>query len=132
MAEVIAKSLVKDDNITFSSMGISGLIGYSADKSAIEVCKEINLDLSNHIARELNMKELNNAEKIYCMDRGHLEFISSISQEISDKALLFTDGVKPKIFKRDIKDPYRKSLRVFRKSREIIYSQLELILPTLY
>ncbi len=87
MAEAMAKHLTCDNvSITFSSMGIQAVIDAHADKKAIEVCSEIGVDVSKHIARELKLSELQDAEKIICMDRGHLEFISSITPLIAEKA----------------------------------------------
>lgn len=126
MAEGIAKQLFFENNaITFSSFGVQALVGKSADSHAVAVCKEINVDISNHIARQLNIEELIQAEKIFCMDRGHHQFVSSLSPIIAEKTVLFLDYPTKKLFKKEVWDPYKMSLNKFRANRKLIQKQIE-------
>lgn len=131
MAEGIARHFNKKKDVTFSSMGVGSRAGMPADPFAISVCQEKGIDISTHLSRELNMQELMKAEKIFCMDRGHLEYLKSLSLQISDKLVLLTDFPNKKMFSQDIPDPYTKSVGVFRKNRDMIIKNLERILPLL-
>ncbi len=132
LAEVIARDLSGNGSqLTFSSMGTNALVGNKADQKAIDVAAENGVDLSKHIARQLNIQELTNAEHIFCMDRSHLQFVKSLSPMIAEKTTLLTDYPKPRIFKKDVDDPYRKSISKFRKSRDLITKELKKIIPLL-
>ncbi len=116
---------------SFSSMGTQALVNHGADKNAVSVCSEIGIDISNHRARQLVIKELMSAEKIFCMDRGHMQHVSALSPVIAEKAVLLTDFPKARIFKKDVWDPYGGSESKFRKSRDLIAKELERIIPLL-
>jgi protein-tyrosine phosphatase len=132
MAEYIAKSLVvSTDNMTFSSFGIGALVGKGADSTAIDVCSEIGIDLSKHIARSINIKELLEADYIFCMDRGHKEYISALSDIISNKCYLLKDFPKKRLFGSSIWDPYKMSSAKFRKNRDIIKKEVERVVAHL-
>ncbi len=132
LAEGIAKKLVgSGSKITFSSMGIQALVDHNADKKAILVAEEIGVDISNHRARQLNIQELMAAETIFCMDRGHLQFVSALSPVVAEKAVLLTDFPKARLIKKDVVDPFRMSIRKFRKSRDHIEKELKRIIPLL-
>lgn len=132
MAEAIANSMVDGNHrITFTSMGTNACVGMKAAESAISVCEEIGVDLSAHKARQLDIKELQNAERIFCMDRGHLQFVSSLSPSIAEKTTLLTDYPKARLFKKDIWDPFKMSISKFRKNRDLIKKELERIIPQL-
>lgn len=132
MAEGIARYMcTKSQNVTFSSMGTQALVDSKADENAIAVCAEIGVDISAHKGKQLNIKSLMEAEKIFCMDRGHLQYVSALSPVIADKTVLITDYPTKRIFKKDIWDPYKMSIRKFRKSRDMIQGELKRIIPLL-
>jgi len=131
MAEGIARQLNNNGKISFKSMGTGCRPGMPADPSAVAVCREHGIDISSHIARGLSLPELIHAEKIFCMDRGHLKYISSLSPQISDKTILLTDFPSKRLFQKDIPDPFKKSLSVFRKNFEMIHRNLERIISHL-
>ncbi len=132
MAEGLARQLCDNDSHkTFTSMGVRAMVDSPADSKAIEVCKEIGVDISGHIARQLTIDELMDAEKIFCMDRGHLQFVSSLSPVLEDKCHLLLEYPKKKIFTKEVWDPYKMSLRKFRKNRDLINKQLKLIISSL-
>lgn len=132
MAEAIANSMVDGNHrITFSSMGTNACVGMGAAKSAVAVCEEIGVDLSRHKARQLDIQELQKAERIFCMDRGHLQYLMSLSPAIAEKSVLLTDYPKARLFKKDIWDPFKMPISKFRKNRDLIKKELERIIPQL-
>ncbi len=132
MAEGIARTISSDSSRNkFSSMGIHAVVDASADSKATEVCKEIGVDISNHTARQLSIDELMSAEKIFCMDRGHEQFVSSLSPVLADKCHLLLEYPKKRVFKKEVWDPYKMSRGKFRKSRDLIYKQVKLIIASL-
>jgi protein-tyrosine-phosphatase len=131
MAEAIARHVVQEKGITglkFSSMGVEALIQSPADENAIAALEEINIDLTQHRGRYLVFKELSEAEIILCMDRYHLSFIKGMFPQLAYKCYLLTDYPKPRWIKKDITDPYCKSLEKFRQSRDIISENVTRIL----
>ena len=125
MAEGIAKSLTKESEFyQFSSLGTHALIDHCADKKAIEVCSEIGVDISTHRARQVTIKELVDADLILTMEKAHVEFINSIAPFVKGKCILISDYPTKKFFKREVADPYRKSEKLFRKSRDLIKQNL--------
>lgn len=132
MAEGIARDMCsKSQNAVFSSMGTQALVNSEADPKAVAVCAEIGVDISSHRGKQLDIKALMESEKIFCMDRGHLQYVSSLSPVIAEKTVLLTDFPKKRIFSKDIWDPYKTSIRKFRKSRDMIKKELERITPLL-
>jgi len=132
MAEGIATNLMSSSSgNTFSSMGIQALVGSAADSQAVEVCREIDIDISNHIARQLDIQELLKAEMIFCMDLGHLQFVSAISPLIEEKCVLFMEYPTKKLFRREVWDPYKLPFEKFRKNRDMILKQVKLLVSTL-
>ena len=132
MAEGIARKLLgTDSKIQFSSMGTQALVGQNADEKAIAVSEELGVDISLHKARQLNIQELMNAKKVFCMDRGHLEFVSALSPVVAEKTVLLTDFPKSRFIKKDVSDPFRQTIGKFRKSRDLILKELKRVIQLL-
>lgn len=92
-----------------SSAGISALVGHSADEQAFEVAREHNIDLTNHIARQVTSKMCRDSDLILVMEKGHIDAITQICPEVRGKTMLFGHWLK----QIEIPDPYRRSNELF-------------------
>ena len=78
MAEGILRSIMLErgiDNIKVSSAGIGALEGMPAAAYAIEAAKLWGVDISHHIARQLNTRILENSDLVLVMSPEHYEAI---------------------------------------------------------
>ena len=128
MAEGIASAHYgKSGQYHFSSMGTQGLVGHSADPTAVAVCAEIGVDISHHRARALNLTELIEADMVLTMEQKHLRYLTLLSPMLKENSYCITDVPRPRLLKKDIWDPYGKPLAKFRKNRTLIEENLKRI-----
>ena len=132
MAEGIARHLAgNESSLQFSSMGTRALVGEPADALACEVCSEIGVDLSSHRAQQLDSSTLLSADLILCMSKKHRDIVAALSPVLAEKTTLFLTYPKVKLFKKEVRDPFKKSQAFFRTIRTQIEHQLEEMLPVL-
>ncbi|MEZ9835243.1 protein tyrosine phosphatase [Vibrio breoganii] len=98
-----------------SSAGIGALVNKPADEKSILVCENNNLDLSNHLARQLTSSLIAEHDLILVMEKGHIEAVSKIAPSARGKTMLFGHWLQ-----KEIPDPYRKSLEAFEHVFELI------------
>jgi len=134
MAEGILRKKLADlnrDDITVSSMGVHGLEKHKASPTAIDVCREQDVDISNHSARTLKPDELTESTLIFTMENVHSEFIRLFFPKVIHKTHML--GAWPKVGKRrhNIKDPIGGSRRVYENSFKQITKHIDRILPSI-
>ncbi|USD60290.1 low molecular weight phosphotyrosine protein phosphatase [Vibrio sp. SCSIO 43140] len=107
-------------NKTVASAGIasakSGLVGKPADKTAIEVAEEHDIDLTPHASQQLTSELCKDYDLILVMEKGHIEALTSIAPEARGKTMLFGQWIG----QQDIPDPYRQSREAFDHAYELI------------
>lgn len=115
MAEGIFKKLCKDDGIDAEvlSCGIFALDGEGASSNAIDVCKEIGVDISEH--RSLNIRFINFSDVDYIvpMTDSHAQMLETLG--LSDKILRL---------EHEIPDPYMGSKEVYAACRDSLVTEL--------
>ncbi len=93
----------------FLSAGIIAVDGITVTPEADTAGQEVGVDLRDHRSRRVSAGVLAETTCAYGMDRGHIEFLtSSFRERPDDLQLLDPDGG-------DIRDPYGKSLRMYRR-----------------
>jgi protein-tyrosine phosphatase len=108
-AEYILRQHINSKEITVSSAGLAALHGEPVNESAKKVALEYGIDMSTHIAQQVNSKMIYENEVILVMQQGHLEDVYSRYPEVRGKVFLlgkWLDNV-------EISDPYRKSDEAF-------------------
>ena len=71
----------QDLDVRIESAGICAAIGASASKPAILVMKNYGIDMSNHTAKQISEKMINESDLILVMTEGHKEMLSRIAEK---------------------------------------------------
>lgn len=116
MAEGILKKLLPQHNI--SSAGIYTADGLGASHYAIEVSKEIDVDISQHKSRQITEEIINDSDLILCMTHSHTKKLEHVKEKtFTLGGFIGADD--------EISDPYGGKLDEYRYCRQ----QLEGLLP---
>jgi L-threonylcarbamoyladenylate synthase len=116
MAEALCREIVKVRarphlHYRVLSAGTRAIEGGGADPMALEVMREIHLDLGEHKTQALNPRLLDVADWIFTMTRAHRESILELMPECRDRIRLLSERGQ------DIPDPASKSLDHYRYIR---------------
>ena len=99
------------------SFGMAAVRGMPPSKNAVEVCREIGVDIESHRSRFIYDFQLGEFEKIYCMSREHQMILSQ------------SVGCPPELLEvLDVSDPYGGSIEIYRMCRDIIVTCVDEIL----
>ena len=112
MAEYYLKSK-NLDGVNVISRGFSG--GDSANEKSIAVMSEVDIDISNHISKNITADEVQNADAIICMTESHRQM------------LLLYDGDDSKLYVlgEGISDPFGCDIDTYRMCRDEIFSNID-------
>lgn len=102
-------------NIQISSAGIHAMVDHLIAKEAMTILNQLNIDASQHRARQVDKKIIDAAEIIFTMENWQKNELSFAFQESRGK--IFTLG---KWTNEDITDPYRQEQIVFERVFELI------------
>lgn len=106
MAEALLKQRFPEKNI--DSAGVSALVGHSADPAAIKIMQEQNIDITTHLAKQIDENLAHKADLIFTMSDSQNKWI--------EDRWPFCRG---KTFKlghwsdKDIADPYKHEMSAF-------------------
>lgn len=110
MAEGIFKKIAK--NIEVSSAGLMINPEEPVSENAVIACKEYNVDISPHKARQLTKELIASSDYFVCMTENHTH-------------ILINAGVpKDIIFTLNVSDPYGGSVELYKKCCKEIYNKL--------
>lgn len=122
MAEGIFKKLCEKKNFCAdsNSCGIFAQDGESVTQDAADVCKEINVDISEH-----------RAKNIRCVDLSTVDYIVPMTD--SHAALLKAAGLEEKILRLDeeIPDPYMRGIDAYRQCRDSLVKNLNALFESI-
>jgi len=113
MAEYFLKREFPD--LTIHSAGISGLIGQPADSKAQLCMQRLDIDISEHIARQLNAELIKQADLILVMSQNQQRHIEQTWPFSKGKAFRLGHWQS-----RNVADPYRHDQSVFNKTCQLI------------
>lgn len=124
MAEGILRDIAKKSNldIEVSSAGIFAQDGGDISSNAIEVMKEIGIDISSYKSKSIDEDALKNADVILTMGHSHKLFIEEKYEAYKDKVFTLLEYVYG--FKSDIVDPYGGDLSIYKGTRDEIYQAI--------
>ena len=118
MAEALLKQRYPNKNI--DSAGVGALVGHPADPAALEIMNEQQIDVTKHVAKQLDEKLAKKADIIFTMSDGQTKWI--------EERWPFCRG---KTFKlghwkdKDIADPYKHEKSAFQTAYQDIVDSLE-------
>ncbi len=114
LAPVIGRSMNVD--IQAKSAGTLGLVNRAADVKSVQVCQDINLDISQHRSQPITQELIEWATYILVMERKHARHVRHHYDNADDKILeLGMFCGRP-----SIPDPIGKKLRDFKICRDQI------------
>jgi protein-tyrosine-phosphatase len=118
MAEGISREMAaaKGLSIEVQSAGTIAHGGDPPSENAVIACSEIGVDIADHVSQALTAELIEWADQILCMDENHLLMVNSKDWRAPFKTWNLASFVNQK----QIKDPYRSSLRKYRKTRDVI------------
>ena len=118
MAEALLKQRYPHKKI--DSAGVGALVGHPADPAALEIMTAQQLDITKHIAKQLDENLAKKADIIFTMSDGQTKWI--------EERWPFCRG---KTFKlghwknKDIADPYKHEMSAFKTAYQDIVDSLE-------
>ena len=118
IAEALLKQRFPNKNI--DSAGVGALVGHPADPAALEIMTAQQLDITKHIAKQLDENLAKKADIIFTMSDGQTKWI--------EERWPFCRG---KTFKlghwknKDIADPYKHEMSAFKTAYQDIVDSLE-------
>ena len=118
MAEALLRQRYPDKNI--DSAGVGALVGHSADPAALAIMHAQQLDISSHVAKQIDESLAKKADLIFTMSDSQTKWI--------EERWPFCRG---KTFKlghwqdKDIADPYKHNMSAFETAYEDIVNGLE-------
>lgn len=129
MAEGILRDLAKKNNIEIEldSAGTGNShIGQAPDPRSISTALQFGIDISQLRARQFTVKDFNNFDIIYVMDKSNQADVLKLarSSEDENKVHLFLDLIKNNKSK-DVPDPWFGNLDVFNDVFHLLYTASE-------
>ena len=118
MAEALLKQRYPDKAI--DSAGVGALVGYPADPAALEIMTKQQLDITNHVAKQIDEKLVLKADLIFTMSDSQTKWIEERWPFCRGKTFKlghWTDN--------DIADPYRHEITAFETAYQDIVDGLE-------
>ena len=118
MAEALLKQRFPNKNV--DSAGVGALVGHSADPAALEIMAKQEIDITNHVAKQIDESLAKTADIIFTMSDGQTKWI--------EERWPFCRG---KTFKlghwqdKDIADPYKHEMSAFQTAYQDIVVSLE-------
>ena len=118
MAEALLKQRYPHKNI--DSAGVGALVGHSADSAALEIMAGQEIDITNHVAKQIDEGLAKKADLIFTMSDSQTKWI--------EERWPFCRG---KTFKlghwqdKDIADPYKHEMSAFQTAYQDIVVSLE-------
>ena len=118
MAEALLKQRYPDKAI--DSAGVGALVGHPADPAALEMMTKQQLDITNHVAKQIDEKLVLKADLIFTMSDSQTKWIEERWPFCRGKTFKlghWTDN--------DIADPYRHEITAFETAYQDIVDGLE-------
>jgi protein-tyrosine-phosphatase len=145
MAEAIMGKLLEDagkkvEGIRVISAGTSAVKGQRASKNAIHVMQERKIDISNHQARPLTPRLIEEADLILTMTRNHRESVLRMVPKAKGKTFTLKEyagrlgnqgNIISEIEGLDILDPFGQPPAIYRECAKEIEEELKIVLENI-
>jgi len=129
MAAGIARHLAEERGMALEvrSCGTIARDGHEASEDAVKACAEKGVDISDHRSQELTGELVEWADQILGMEERHILAINARDWRAPFKTWSLATFVDRKY----IADPYMKSLRKYRKTRDLLWKAVDAALDRL-
>lgn len=101
--------------------------GYPATDFSVEVCREMNIDISAHKSTKIREELINEADLILTMTAGHREGILFIDPRAHIKTFQLAEFAGSGV--QDIADPIGHGLSTYRHTRDELIGYIRQIIP---
>lgn len=118
MAEALLKQ--RFPNKIIDSAGVGALVGHAADPAALEIMTAQQLDITNHVAKQIDENLAKKADLIFTMSDSQTKWI--------EERWPFCRGKTFKLghwMDKDIADPYKHEMSAFKTAYQDIVKGLE-------
>ncbi|UPG87764.1 low molecular weight phosphotyrosine protein phosphatase [Luteibacter aegosomatis] len=115
------------DRARIGSAGLSAMVGYPVEPTALALLREHGIDGEAHRARQLDARLLRESDLVLAMERSHVDTIRRLAPESSGKVSMMDRWLGGK----GIPDPYRQQRRAFEHVYELIDESVNSWLPYL-
>ncbi len=109
-------------HVNVSSAGIAAMVGYPADPHSVYIMQERGIDISTHLARQVDHYMLADADLILTMEHQHNQYLRAKFMGTTGKVHLIGKWLN----NREIVDPVGKDERAFRVAMANIEKGLNL------
>lgn len=118
MAAGLARELARDRglDIEVRSCGTIAQGGHDASENAVIACSEIGVDIADHRSQPLTRELVEWADHVLVMEESHVLAVNAKDWRAPFK----TWALGSFIGEKRIKDPYQRSLRKYRKARDLL------------
>ncbi|MGP4715573.1 low molecular weight protein-tyrosine-phosphatase [Psychrobacter sp. T6-6] len=117
IAEALLKEQYPQKNV--DSAGLSAVVGNPVDPNSQAVMDPYDIDMSNHIAKQINEKLVMNADLIFTMSDGQTKWIEERWPHCRGKTFKIGHWIN-----KEIADPYRHDISLFEIARQDIVNSL--------
>lgn len=114
-AEHVLKA--KAPTLAVSSAGLVAMVGHSADETGLRVSKGRNIDIADHVARQLRSEMVTGADLVLVMDDGHLRQLLKKHPDARGKTFKLGKWLDNK----NIADPYKRPADYF----ELVFDEID-------
>jgi ribose 5-phosphate isomerase B len=137
MAAALLRQLLKERSdlqgtIGISSAGLYAYPGAPASQEAVEVMRGYGIDLSTHLARELEQEELAAADLILTMTHAQKEQILKTYPALKDRVFVFREYLRSRGRvdgpDGDLPDPFGQPVEVYRRCAAAIEKDLRALI----
>ena len=113
MAEALLKQ--RFPNKIIDSAGVGALVGHPADPAALEIMSKQQIDITNHIAKQIDEQLAKKVDLIFTMSDGQTKWIEERWPFCRGKTFKLGHWIN-----KDIADPYRHEISAFETAHQDI------------
>lgn len=119
MAEGIFNKFAEDKGLAVraESFGVSAMTGFPVSENSVEVCREIDVDISAFRSTDVVDTDLSKFDAFYCMSQSHMALLFQCYGVELDKMKIL-----------GVSDPYGGNTEIYRICRDEIYNSVEEII----
>lgn len=117
MAQEFLKQLLPTTEVF--SRGLYANPSYVVPQKVVAALAKHNIPFKKHISTQFSVPDLQTADLVFCMERGHEEHLLDRYSQYTDKIWLLTDFAYNK--REDIEDPISFEGRTFEKLADKLY-----------
>lgn len=127
MAAGIMRKVLEENGlapVVVRSAGAHALVGSSPAPEAVEVCRDLGVDISEHQARQLDPHMISSARMILVMETWHVDEVLSLDRLASPKTFLL-GSFSPRNPQVEIPDPIGRPMSYYRNCVRLITDAVE-------